>query len=218
MGNTLTLAAIEWWTILGTTPLEIIATLSSAIGLYLIARQKPLGWPLGLIWASISAYLAFTVWHLVSDGILYLIYIPILLYFWVVWVRRGKKAATTTEKFIPTWLPWKLQLALVVAAVLSVIAWAHGIKWLDARFTWFPTPALLWRDSITTVFNFYGQYLQGRKRMENWIIWVIVNTLGAHIYWVKGSPIYATQYLMFLGLGLYGWWEWNRFRQKQPLK
>ena len=75
---------------------------------------------------------------------------------------------------------------------------------------WIPEPALLWRDSTTTVLNYFAQLLQARKRMENWVGWLIVNVLGIHIYWVKDSPIYSIQYAFFLGLGLYGWVQWNR--------
>jgi nicotinamide mononucleotide transporter len=213
MGGTLILSAIEWWTILGTTPLEIIATCASVTGVFLIARQNIWGWPLGLIWAGISAYLAFTAWSLVSDGILYLTYIPLQCYCWFVWLRRGgRRQAELSDAFIPTWLPRRRQILLTGAAAVSIAIWAHAMVWLAANLTWFPTPALLWRDSTTTVLNFYGQFLQARKRMENWTFWLIVNTLGIHIYWVKGSPIYSLQYGIFLVLGLYGWWRWHRSR------
>jgi nicotinamide mononucleotide transporter len=210
MTDTLWLAAIEWRHLLGTTPLEIIATVCAVAGVFLIARQNILGWPLGMVWAGISAYLAFFQWSLVSDGILYAAYIPIQLYCWVVWARSG--GATAETPFVPTWLPRRRQLVIAGAAALSIAAWALSISWLAGRIPWIPEPALLWRDSATTVLNFYAQFLQARKRMENWVGWLIVNVLGIHIYWVKDSPIYSVQYAFFLALGLYGWWKWHRSR------
>jgi nicotinamide mononucleotide transporter len=204
----LPLAQIQWSALLGTTPLEITATVSAILGVFLIARQNILGWPLGLIWASISAYLAFTQWQLVSDGILYLSYIPIQLYCWWLWVKRG--GAQAEAPFIPTWLPRRSQIIIAVAAVASIAIWALSISALAGRISWIPEPALLWRDSTTTVLNYFAQFLQARKRMENWVGWLIVNVLGIHIYWVKDSPIYSIQYAFFLGLGIYGWVQWNR--------
>ncbi len=200
--------AIDWKYLLGTTPLEITATVSAILGVFLIARQNILGWPLGLIWAGISAYLAFTVWSLVSDGILYASYIPIQLYCWWVWARRGKPGAEAP--FVPGWMPRSRQLLIAVAAVASIAIWGFTVSALAGKVSWIPEPALLWRDSTTTVLNFFAQFLQARKRMENWIGWLIVNALGIHIYWVKDSPIYSIQYAFFLVLGLYGWWQWNR--------
>jgi len=76
----------------------------------------------------------------------------------------------------------------------------------------------LWRDTTTTVLNYFAQFLQARKRMENWVGWLIVNLLGIHIYWVKDSPIYAVQYGFFLILGIYGWRQWRRTAKRAATK
>lgn len=207
--NLLPLAAIEWRYLLGSTPLEITATVCAVLGVFCIARQNVLGWPLGLVWAAISTHLAFNEWQLVSDGILYASYIPIQLYCWAVWVKRG---AAVEAPFRPTWLGRPTQALLVVAAIAGVLAWGFSVSALAGRVSWIPEPSLLWRDATTTVLNYFAQFLQARKRMENWIGWLIVNVLGIHIYWVKDAPIYSIQYAFFLGLGIYGWIQWQRSR------
>jgi len=199
--------SIPWLELFGSTPVEIIATISAIVGVLLIARQNILGWPLGIFWAALSAWLAFTQWQLVSDGILYLAYIPIQLYCWILWAQHGSQSEAP---FAPGWLPRRTQILLVVAAALAIVFWAFGISALAANVSWVPAPALLWRDSTTTVLNFFAQFLQARKRMENWVGWLIVNGLGIHIYWVKQSPVYSIQYAFFLGLGIYGWMQWNK--------
>ncbi|MDX2479898.1 MAG: nicotinamide riboside transporter PnuC [Desulfuromusa sp.] len=209
--SNLSLDTISWLQLFGTTPVEIIATLSAVIGVILIARQNILGWPLGILWAAISAWLAFTQWQLVSDGILYLAYIPIQLYCWFVWARSG--GIQQEEPFIPVWLPRRKQLFLFIAALLGIAGWAFGISGLATQVSWIPEPSLLWRDSTTTVLNFFAQFLQARKRMENWVLWLVVNLLGIHIYWVKEAPIYSVQYAIFLVLGIYGWVKWHRSTQ-----
>lgn len=201
-------ATIEWRLLLGSTPLEVFATVCSVVGVFLIARQNIWGWPLGLIWAGVSAYLAFAKWQLVSDGILYVSYVPIQLYCWAVWVRRGGPSAPTP--FVPAWQSRRRQALLAAAAVGTILLWGLGISALAERVAWIPAPALLWRDSTTTVLNYFSQFLQARKRMENWVGWLIVNVLGIHVYWVKEAPIYSLQYAFFLGLGLYGWYQWSK--------
>jgi len=208
--------SIAWQHLLGSTALEVTATVSAILGVFLIARQNILGWPLGLIWAGISAWLAFTEWKLVSDGILYVSYLPIQIYCWVIWARRGGAAAETP--FVPTWMSRRRQAWLVAAAAAAIVAWAFGISALAERLDWLPTPALLWRDTTTTVLNYFAQFLQARKRMENWVGWLIVNLLGIHIYWVKDSPIYAVQYGFFLILGIYGWRQWRRTAKRAATK
>lgn len=202
------MTAIPWPELLGSTPIEIIATLSAILGVAFIARQNILGWPLGMVWAVLSAWLAFTQWQLVSDGILYLAYIPIQLYCWIVWHRRQQ--TDTEHPFIPSWMPHRKQLGIALVAVLCIVLWARSLTSLAAAIRWVPQPALLWRDSATTVLNFFAQFLQARKRMENWVVWLVVNLLGMHIYWIKGAPIYSIQYGFFLVLGIYGWMQWHR--------
>jgi nicotinamide mononucleotide transporter len=203
------LDAGTWLVLLGTTPLEIIATACAVAGVILIARQNILGWPLGLIWAGISAYLAFFEWQLLSDAITYLTGIPIQIYCWWVWWRRGVHAPHP-EAFRPSWLPRNRQYILGAAIVVTIALWGTLVSIAAGRVSWIPAPALLWRDSTTTVLNFYAQFLQGRKRMENWVGWLVVNLLGIHIYWVKEAPIYSLQYGFFLVLGIYGWIKWQR--------
>jgi nicotinamide mononucleotide transporter len=203
-----TLKAVDWRSVLGTTPLEITATVCAVAGVFCIARQKILGWPLGLIWAGISTYLAFTQWNLVSDGILYASYVPIQVYCWILWARRGRPGAEAP--FVPSWMSRRTQVVLATAAAVSIALWALGVKALAGAVSWIPEPSLLWLDSTTTVLNYYAQFLQARKRMENWMGWLIVNVLGIYIYWVKDSPVYSVQYAFFLGLGLYGWFQWRK--------
>lgn len=199
-------SAIEWKYLLGSTPLEILATVSAVLGVFLIARQNILGWPLGIIWAAISFYLAYFKWQLVSDAFLYASYVPIQLYCWYVWAARSAKVEAP---FTPSWLATRYQVALIAGAVVAIAAWAAGVHWMAQR-AWIPEPSLLVRDSTTTVLNYFAQFLQARKKMENWVGWLVVNLLGIHIYWVKDAPIYSVQYAFFLGLGLYGWLQWRK--------
>jgi len=207
------LAMIEWLQLLGSTTLEILVTVSAILGVLLIARQNILGWPLGILWASISAWLAITEWQLVSDGILYLSYIPIQLYCWWVWLKGD---VTQAQPFVPQWLSGQRQLLLITGAIICITAWGQGITVLADKVSWIPQPSLLWLDAITTVLSFFAQFLQARKRMENWVIWTVVNVLGIYIYWLKGSPIYSLQYGIFLLLGVYGWIQWHRSCQSKP--
>jgi len=209
MSDFFTVATIDWLHILGYSSLEIIGTLSAIAGVFLIARQNIIGWPLGIIWAIISTYLAFFEWNLVSDGILYATYIPIQVYCWMSWAKQGA-ITEKTAAFKPSWMSPRARIILMVSAVFAIIAWALGMSRLASGVEWIPEPSLLWRDSTTTVLNFFAQFLQAKKRMENWIGWLVVNLLGIHIYWVKDAPIYSIQYAFFLFLGLYGWWKWNQ--------
>lgn len=205
------LTTVEWRYVLGQEPLEIIATLAGVFGLVLLAKEKRSGWLLGMVWSSISAYLAFFSWNLLSDTIMYLVYIPIQIYCWQAWVCS--KHPNANQVLVPSWLSRHQQYLLGSSVLLCIAVWAVVVSTLASQFSWIPEPSMLIRDSASTVLNFFAQFLMARKRMENWVIWVIVNILGMHIYLAKGSPIYTLQYGLFLLLGLYGWWQWHKHRR-----
>lgn len=193
--------------LLGSTPWEITATLCAVAGVVLLARRNILGWPLGIVWAAISARLAWSEWNLISDAILYASYIPIQAACWVCWWRsHARSHATITPR---PWMRRRAWPVLATAAATAIGAWAAAIHQLAHYADWIPEPDLLWRDSASTVLNYFAQFLQGARRMECWLCWLAVNLLGIHIYSVKGLPIYAIQYACFLVLGLYGWRCWN---------
>lgn len=186
--------------------LEYAGTSLAVLSVILIARQRILGWPLGILWALLSSWLAFTRWNLFSDGILYASFVPLQIYCWWSWHRQGAETAT----FRPAWLSRRAQFFLIMASVGSVLVWGWGVIFLSEHLKWIAPPALLWRDATTTILNYFSQFLQAKKRMENWLGWLIVNVLGIHIYATQGAYVYAAQYGFFLILGLYGWWCWNR--------
>jgi nicotinamide mononucleotide transporter len=194
--------------LLGTTPWEITATICAVAGVVLLARRNIYGWPLGIVWAAISAWLAWTEWQLVSDAILYASNIPILLICWFAWWRSPSTDATHIQP--RPWQPRRIWFWLGGSVAVAITTWATTIHYLAQRADWIPEPDLLWRDSASTVLNYFAQALQGMRRMECWVIWLMVNLLGVHIYSVKGLPIYAIQYAFFLVLGIYGWWCWQR--------
>lgn len=206
---------MEWKILLGSTPWEIVATISSLVGVFLLARQSSWGWPLGMLWATISAWLAYFEWSLLSDAILYASYIPIQAYCWWNWTRRRHSKVEAKAHLRPHWLSLRRRILLAVLLVLVILCWGSGMKWLCAHIAWIPSPALLWRDASSTVLNYFAQFLQAQKWMENWVLWVLTNCLGIHIYWIKGVPIYSVQYAIFLILGIYGWVEWQRSLHRQ---
>ena len=189
---------------------EYIGTALAVVSVILIARQNIFGWPVGILWAVISAWLAFTRWHLISDGILYVSYVPMQLYCWHAWYRHGSAEAM----FCPSWLTRRRQVMLLLCAIVAILVWGSGVKFFSQHLTWMTPPALLWRDATTTVLSYFAQFMQAKKRMENWLGWAIVNVMGIHIYSVQGSVIYAVQYGFFLILGLYGWWSWQQSMKK----
>ena len=70
--------------------------------------------------------------------------------------------------------------------------------------------ALPYWDAFILVFSLIAQWLQARKKLENWPGWLVVNTVAVGVYWVKDLRLTAGLYVIFWLLALWGWREWQR--------
>ena len=67
-------------------------------------------------------------------------------------------------------------------AVAIAIAWPATALFLR-RFTDTDVP---WWDAFPTAASVVGQWLLGRKYVENWPVWIVVNVVGAALFAYKG--------------------------------
>jgi nicotinamide mononucleotide transporter len=53
-------------------------------------------------------------------------------------------------------------------------------------------------------------FLMARKRIENWIFWIVGNLIAIYLFYMKGYTITSIQYSVFLVLAIIGWYEWRK--------
>jgi nicotinamide mononucleotide transporter len=67
-----------------------------------------------------------------------------------------------------------------------------------------------WWDAFPTAFSVAGQWLLGRKYLENWPTWLLVNLVSVGLFAYKGLWLTVVLYALFAGLSLAGWRAWRR--------
>jgi nicotinamide mononucleotide transporter len=55
-----------------------------------------------------------------------------------------------------------------------------------------------------------GQFLLGRKFIENWAMWIVVNIVSVSLFAYKGLWLTALLYTVFIVLSVAGWRAWHR--------
>ena len=83
------------------------------------------------------------------------------------------------------------------------------LGWLLDRYTDSDVPYL---DALPTVGSVAGQLLLGRKLVENWPVWLVVNVISLGLFAVKGLWLTVVLYALFALLSLVGWRAWHRLR------
>jgi nicotinamide mononucleotide transporter len=179
-------------------PYEMVAVAFGALAVYLTVRQNVWCWPLGLVNVVFSA-IVFTQAKLYADAGLQLVYIGLCLYGWYAWLHGGHDRGPLVVSRTP-------RVAGAVLAALG-IAFAGGLGFWLHRHT---DAALPFWDASTASFSLAAQWMQTRKWIENWLVWIVVDAVYVGMYVVKGLYLMAGLYGAFLILAIAGLLAWRK--------
>ena len=179
------------------SPWEILGTGLGVIGVWLMIRQNVWGWPVGLVQVAVYTWVFFGA-TLYSDAILQICFFIIQAYGWWHWLNGGSRATP-----LPVTRIGRTGIFVCLGGgVFFTAAWGT----LMHRTT---DAALPYWDGFIFVFSLIAQWLQARKILENWLGWLVVNTVAIGVFWAKDLRLTSGLYLIFWGMALIGWREWR---------
>lgn len=181
-----------------TTWLEIVACVLAVWMVVCNMRVDPLGWPLAIA-SSLLYALLFAQSRLYGEAGLQVFFVVVAGWGWWQWLR-GRGDDGTPLKVHQLSTACRLQALGLTLAAWPLLGWA-----LD-RFTNSDVPYL---DALPTVGSIAGQFLLGRKLIENWPVWVAVNAVSVALFAVKGLWLTVGVYLVFGVLAVAGWRAWR---------
>lgn len=180
---------------------EATGSILGVIGVVLMIRQHLLAWPVGLVQVAIYAWIFFSA-KLYSDALLQVIFFALLVYGWWRW-WKGVESDHERHELPVTLLPAGGRLACVVLGALATLGWGEFMR----RQT---DAALPHWDAFILTFSMIAQWMQARKKIENWIVWIVVNIVAIGVYFTKHLYLTAILYAVFLGLAIAGFLAWRR--------
>ena len=178
--------------------IELFAVLFGLVAVYFNTREIVWGWPTGIVGVILSGMLFYEV-RLYSDLILHGLYVILGFYGWYEWLYGGRNNATLQ---VTTLSSDTLLLLISLGGVGTAI-----IGYLFDRYT---DADLAYWDAFTTSFSLVGQYMLAKKKLENWILWIVVDAVASGIYLYKGLYLLALLYFLYLGLAAYGYRNWRK--------
>lgn len=184
---------------------EIVGTVAGLLGVWLATRQNVWTWPIGLI--SVFAYIVFFYQiKLYADMGLQVFFAGASIYGWYEWLYGGKNK---TELPVSRLTTLSAALCLLAGGVFTVL-----LGWYFRNFTDASYPVL---DSGLAGFSLVGQFLLTGKKIENWILWFVVDAIYVWLYVQKEAYLTAFLYFVFLGLAIQGYLAWRREIKTQPV-
>lgn len=177
---------------------EVIGTVFGLAGVWLATRQNVWTWPVGLV--SIVAYVVFFYQiKLYADMGLQVFFAGASIYGWYEWLYGGRNK---TELPVSRLSTGNIILGLLTGAILTMV-----LGWYFQNFTDASYPVL---DSGLAAYSLVGQFLLTRKKIENWVLWLVVDAIYVWLYVQKEAYLTAGLYFVFLGLAIQGFVNWRR--------
>lgn len=180
--------------------LEAVAVLFGLLSVWYAKKENILVYPTGIISTLIFVYLLLK-WGLLGDMMINAYYFMMSIYGWYIWTRKVDATHFTPitrtsnqEKLITT--------GILIGSFLFVV---FVYNYYDKFNTW-----TAYVDTLTTAIFFAGMWLMARKKIENWIFWIIGDIISVPLYFFKGYTLTSIQYVIFLIIAYYGYIEWKK--------
>lgn len=173
------------------SPLEVLGVVTGAWSVWLLARNHPLGWWVGLVMVTVYGVVFYRA-RLFGEVYLQVFYFATSLQAIVIWLRGGENHHERPVTHVPRKL-----LAATVPIVVIAIAVLRGV--LIQRGGASP----FW-DATTTVLSITAHlYLMGRY-VESWWLWITVDVIYLPLYASRGLHLTSGLYGVFLVMAIQG--------------
>ena len=180
--------------------LEITAVIFGFASVWYSKQNNILVFPTGIISTSIFVYLLFK-WQLIGDMMINGYYFIMSFYGWYVWTRKiDSEHLTPISKTTK-----KEQLFGVVIFVATLIVVFMVYQIFDMWTSW-----VAYVDTFTTALFFVGMWLMAKRKIENWIFWIVADIISVPLYFYKGLTFSSLQYLGFTIIAIFGFLAWKK--------
>ena len=166
-------------------------------------RVHILGWPLAILSSTLYALL-FLDGHLYGEAGLQLFFVAMAAWGWWQWLRgRDASGALLVVRPLAARIGWRVAAITTLAYPVLV----EVLRRIDDA-----SPRL---DALPTVGSLAGQFLLGRKYIENWPVWLAVNAVSIVLFATRGLWLTVLLYAVLALLSLAGWRAWGALRGRR---
>jgi len=183
---------------------ELIGTLFGLISVYFASRSNILTWSTGVI-NELFLFLLFFQIQLYADMFLQVYFFIVTIYGWYSWKFDVGIIKIST-------LNTSIRIYLIGLIVFGTLLMGYFFKNIHTYFpSYFKIQASFpFSDSFVLVGSMVATVLLAKKKMETWFLWMAIDLVCVFIYNKKEIYFLSLEYLIFLGLAVYGLYNWRR--------
>ena len=186
-----------------TTFLEFVAVIAGVSSVLFSRAEHILVYPVGLINTGIYVYLSLKG-QLFGEASVNVYYTLMSLWGWWLWTRRDKSEKLVLAIRFSDMREWVIQILFFMVCYLILF---FSLSYLKREFA---PGAIPWADSIAAASAYTAMWLMAKKRVENWIWWIITDAISIPLYFVKGYVFSSFQFVVFTALAIAGLITWRK--------
>lgn len=190
--------------------LELIGVFFGLLSVWSAKKDSIWVFPTGLISTSIYAYLLWQ-WDLLGDSMINVYYFIMSIYGWYHWTRK----IDNIDEFPISTINNKERVMALIIFLLTLVFVVVVYLYFDKFTSWYS-----YLDTFLTAIFFVGMWLMAKRKIENWIFWIVGDVLSIPLYFAKGYTFTSFQYIVFTIIAIYGYLEWKKIlnsSEKQEL-
>jgi nicotinamide mononucleotide transporter len=185
---------------------EVCGTLTGFLYLGFSIRQHYLTWPAGLLNALFYVAVFFSS-KIYADMTLQFYYVAISIYGW--WSWHNTSASGHSLEVSRTCIDLWLKLVTVFILLFAVISYIL-VRYTDSTVPYW--------DAVTTALSIVATWMLARKKIEHWLVWVLVDAVSIGLFIVKELYPTTLLFVVYTILAVYGYFEWKKELNPLPWK
>lgn len=195
--------------------LEATATFFGLLSVFFSIRKNIWVYPTGIISTTLYIYILF-VSGLLGDMMINVYYTIMSVYGWILWSK-------SSEDHIHVNVSWARKKEWIISAVLFILSLGlvtlvyfykpfidNGFSMAGVDMGLYHLDWANWLDVFTTAVFLVGMWLMAKRKIENWIFWIIGNIICIPMFLYKGLGITSIQFFVFTIMAFIGYFEWKR--------
>lgn len=190
---------------------EFLGTVLYLWSVWLIVKRNILTWIIGIISVLLYMILFYQI-RLYSDTLEQVYYLGASVYGWWVWKNSPKANGQITDvkysnsKNLILWVIFTAIVSVIFGFLMTRIHLFLPIIFPEAAS--FP-----YLDALTTIMSFSAMWLMAQKKIESWVYWIIVDSIGIWLYFVKDVRFISLLYVVLLVMAFNGLRQWHKSTQ-----
>jgi len=196
----------SWLQSLGTaaqamSPWEVAGVIFAITYLLLAVRENILCWLFAFISTAIYTVLFWDV-SLLMESALNVYYMAMAVFGWYQWTRGGHNGGGEPHALSVQSMSGR-QHTLVIAAI-AVLTFSSGYLLSEHSSAAWP-----YIDSFTTWASVITTYLVTRKYLQNWLYWIVIDSISVPLYIDRGLNLTALLFAAYIVIAVFGYLGWR---------